>query len=39
VVAEFGELLSVSKEETQKFDMQRFDLKKLSDAEQYEVKI
>jgi hypothetical protein len=42
VVAKLRERLSVSKRGAQKFDMQRFDLRKLNDAEfkeQYQVKI
>jgi hypothetical protein len=42
VVAKLRERLSVSKRVAQKFDMQRFDLRKLNDAEvkeQYQVKI
>jgi hypothetical protein len=33
VVAKVGETLAVSKEAAQKFDVQRFNLKKLSDLE------
>jgi hypothetical protein len=42
VAAKLRERLSVSKRVAQKFDMQRFDLRKLNDAEvkeQYQVKI
>jgi hypothetical protein len=42
VVAKLRERLSVSKRASQKFDMQRFDLKKLNDTEvmeEYQVKI
>jgi hypothetical protein len=42
VVAKLRERLSIRKRATQKFDMQRFDLKKINDAEvkeQYQVKI
>jgi hypothetical protein len=42
VTAKFRERLSVIKRVAQKFDMQRFDLRKLNDAEvreQYQVKI
>jgi hypothetical protein len=42
VAAKLRERLSVSKRVAQKFDMQRFDLRKLNDAEvkeQYHVKI
>ena len=42
VVAEVRERLAVSKQEPQEFDVERFNLKKLSDLEvrkQYEIKI
>jgi hypothetical protein len=42
VAAKFRERMLVSKQIAQKFDMQRFDLRKLNDAEveeQYQVKI
>jgi len=42
VVAKVGERLALSKEATQKFDVDRFNLRKLSDLEdkkQYQIKI
>jgi hypothetical protein len=42
VVTRLGERISITERATQKFDMRRFDLRKLNDSEvkeQYQVKI